>query len=133
MECGCKIPSQRIRNWRIIAVALQVTTYRIGSPRIKTEGLRIGTVRFLPRGVPKREYARRDLFDVWLPLVAPSRTLLKAYSSGELSALQFFAKYRNEMKRPEARCTIELLAAVAKRTPVAVGCYCEDETCCHRS
>lgn len=112
---------------------LRITTYRIGSPRKKSEGLRIGTVRLLPRGVPKREYAKRDLFDVWLPLVAPSRELLKTYTTGKKSAGQFFRAYRTEMKEPVARHTIELLAALAKRTPVAIGCYCEDESRCHRS
>jgi uncharacterized protein YeaO (DUF488 family) len=110
-------------------MALHLQTFRIGAPRVRGEGLRIGTVRLLPRGVPKREYSQRDLFDVWLPLVAPSRELLKAYNAGKL----FFAKYRTEMKQPEARHTIELLAAIAREMPIAVGCYCEDETRCHRS
>ena len=112
---------------------LHLTTYRIGTPRKKNEGLRIGTVRLLPRGVPKREYAKRDLFDVWLPLVAPSRELIKAFKSGKKSASQFFRAYRAEMKEPAARHTIELLAALARQTPIAVGCYCEDESRCHRS
>lgn len=112
---------------------LQITTYRIGSPRKKSEGLRIGTVRFLPRGVPKREYAKCGLFDVWLPLVAPSRELVRAYASGKKSSDQFFRAYRAEMKQPAARHTIELLAALARRTPLAVGCYCEDESRCHRA
>ena len=114
-------------------MALHLQTFRIGAPRSRGEGLRIGTVRLLPRGVPKREYSKRDLFDVWLPLVAPSRELLKAYNAGKLSPKRFFAKYRTEMKHPEARHTIELLAAVARQTPIAVGCYCEDETRCHRT
>ncbi len=96
-------------------MALHLQTFRIGAPRSRGEGLRIGTVRLLPRGVPKREYSKRDLFDVWLPLVAPSRELLKAYNAGKLSPKRFFAKYRTEMKHPEARHTIELLAAVARR------------------
>lgn len=110
-----------------------VSTYRIGSPRKKNEGVRIGTVRLLPRGVPKREYARRGLFDVWLPLVAPSRELLKAFKAGKKSTDQFFRAYRAEMQRPEARHAIELLAAISRHTPIAVGCYCEDESRCHRS
>ncbi len=112
---------------------LHVTTYRIGSPRSKGDGLRIGTVRLLPRGVPKKEYAKRDLFDVWLPLVSPSRELLKLYNAGKKSPAQFFRAYRAEMKEPAARHTIELLAAIAERTPISVGCYCEDENRCHRS
>jgi uncharacterized protein YeaO (DUF488 family) len=114
-------------------MALRIETFRAGSPRKAVEGLRIGTVRLLPRGVPKKDYARRNYFDVWLPTLAPSRELLKAYNAGKLTPKQFFAKYRSEMKRPEARHTIELLATLAQKTPIAVGCYCEDETCCHRS
>ena len=113
-------------------MAQRLTTFRIGSPRKKGEGLRIGTVRLLPRGVPKREYARRDFFDVWMPLVAPSRELLKTYSSGKKSTQEFFRAYRTEMKDPAARHTIELLAALAQKTPLAIGCYCEDESRCHR-
>ena len=112
---------------------LHITTYRIGSPRSKGNGLRIGTVRLLPRGVPKNEYAQRNLFDVWLPLVSPSRDLLKAYKAGKKSPAQFFRAYKTEMKEPAARHTIELLAAIAERTPISLGCYCEDESRCHRS
>jgi len=113
-------------------MSLHISTYQIGSPRRKGEGLRIGTTRLLPRGVPKREYAKRDLFDVWLPLVAPSRELLKSYTTGRKSAAQFFRAYKTEMKEPAARHTIELLAAIARQTPIAVGCYCQDESRCHR-
>ncbi|HTQ38552.1 MAG TPA: DUF488 family protein [Pirellulales bacterium] len=111
----------------------QISTYRLGSPRTKHEGLRLGTVRHLPRGVPRSEYARRDFFDVWLPLVAPSRELLAAFKDGKKTPQQFFRAYQAEMQRPEARHTIELLAAISRRTPIAVGCFCEDETRCHRS
>jgi uncharacterized protein YeaO (DUF488 family) len=69
--------------------------------------------------VPKREYAKRDLFDLWLPLVAPSRELLKSYNDGKKSAAQFFRAYKTEMKEPAARHTIELLAAIARQTPIA--------------
>jgi len=113
-------------------MSLKLTTYRIGSPRRKGEGLRIGTVRLLPRGVRKSEYAKRDLFDVWLPLVAPSRELLKSYNEGKKSSAQLFRAYKAEMQAPAARHTIELLAAIARETPIAVGCYCEDESRCHR-
>jgi uncharacterized protein YeaO (DUF488 family) len=112
---------------------IQISTFRIGSPRQKKEGLRIGTVRLLPRGVPKREYAKRDLFDVWLPLVAPSRELLKEFQTEKKTLHEFFRAYHAEMKQPSARHIIKLLAKVAEQTPIAVGCYCEDETRCHRS
>jgi len=111
---------------------LHISTYRIGAPRRKREGLRIGATRLLPRGVPKREYAKRDLFDVWLPLVAPSRELLKSYNSGKKTVAQFFRAYKSEMKQPTPRHTIELLAAIARHTPIAIGCYCQDESRCHR-
>ena len=112
---------------------LKISTFRIGSPRKKNEGLRLGTVRLLPRGVPKSEYSRRNFFDVWLPLVAPSRELVKAYQTGKKSWEQFRRSYQTEMRQPVARHTIELLAAIARQTPIAVGCYCEDESRCHRS
>ncbi|HZZ30179.1 MAG TPA: DUF488 family protein [Pirellulales bacterium] len=115
------------------AMAAHVVTYKIGSPRKKSEGLRIGTVRLLPRGLPKREYTRRNLFDVWLPLVAPSRELLAAYKDGKKTPQQFFRAYRAEMQRPEAKHTVALLAAISRHTPIAIGCYCEDESRCHRS
>jgi uncharacterized protein YeaO (DUF488 family) len=111
----------------------QISTYRLGSPRTKQEGLRLGTVRHLPRGVPRSEYAKRDLFDVWLPLLAPSRELLATFLDGKKTPQQFFRAYRAEMQRPEARHTIELLAAISRVTPLAVGCFCEDESRCHRS
>jgi uncharacterized protein YeaO (DUF488 family) len=111
----------------------KLQTYQIGTPREIGEGLRIGTVRFLPRGVKKADYAKLDLFDVWLPTLAPSRELLKEFTSGKKTALQFFRAYRAEMKLPAAKYTIRLLAKIAEKTPLAVGCYCENETRCHRS
>ncbi len=114
-------------------MALRATTYRIGDASADDGTLRIGTVRFLPRGVPKREFRRRGLFDVWLPLLAPSRELLKDFKAGRKSARAFFRAYRAEMSRPDVRHAIELIASVALRMPVAIGCYCEDETRCHRS
>jgi uncharacterized protein YeaO (DUF488 family) len=105
-------------------------------PRRRGEGLRIGTLRFLPRGVRKAEYAARDLFDVWLPTLAPSRALLTATLAQGLTAAtfaKFAAKYRRAMQRTDARQAIQFLATIGKRTPIAVGCYCDNESCCHRS
>jgi len=116
--------------------ALRLGTFRIATPRRPGEGLRVGTVRFLPRGVAKRDYARRDYFDVWFPTVAPSRTLVGWLKSRPWSpAVQhrYAARYRREMRAPDAARALELLAAVAQRTPISVGCYCEDERRCHRS
>ena len=112
---------------------LHLSTVQIGSPRQPREGLRIGTVRFLPRGVRKSEYGERNLFDVWLPILAPSRELLRAYRDGKVSPARFFQSYRHEMTEPDPRQVIQLLAALARQTPLSVACYCEDESRCHRS
>ncbi|HEX6985204.1 MAG TPA: DUF488 family protein [Planctomycetaceae bacterium] len=114
-------------------MSLRLSTYRYGTPRPRGEGLRIGTTRFLPRGVAKADYARRDYFDVWLPLLAPSRDLLRWYRDGDRDAEAFYRRYRKEMAATDARQAIALLAELAKRTPIAVGCYCEDESRCHRT
>ena len=111
----------------------RLTTVQLGSPRKRGEGLRIGTVRFLPRGVRKEDYAELNYFDVWLPQLAPSRELLSQFKKSSISVRTFFARYRREMNSTEARQLIQLLAEVAQRTPIAVGCYCEDESKCHRS
>ena len=116
---------------------MPVKTFQIGSPRGSREGLRIGAVRFLPRGVRKQDYARRDLFDIWFPMLAPSRKLLRTLKSKDFSAAvrkSFFARYKKEMlASTDAKQAIELLARLGKRTDISVGCYCADEHMCHRS
>jgi uncharacterized protein YeaO (DUF488 family) len=115
-------------------VALRVV--RLGTPRAPHEGIRLGTVRRPPRGIPKREFASRDFFDVWLPELAPSAQVVSwALSQPWTDARwrQYTRKYRKEMAEPQARHLIELLAALSKQTNLSVGCYCEDETRCHRS
>jgi uncharacterized protein YeaO (DUF488 family) len=121
------------RNPRSVIVAISVV--RLGSPRGAHEGLRVGTVRRPPRGVPKAEFASRDFYDVWLPVLSPSPPLVTmALSATDAKTWQMFErKYRAEMKSPEAAHTIELLAALSSTTNFAVGCYCEDESHCHRS
>ena len=114
-------------------MAIRLSTYRLGTAREEGEGLRVGTTRFLPRGVPKAEYARRGYFDVWLPLLAPSRELLAWYRDAERPVESFYRRYRKEMTATDPRQAILLLAEVTRRTPVAVGCYCEDESRCHRT
>jgi uncharacterized protein YeaO (DUF488 family) len=108
---------------------------RLGTPRQPGEGLRIGTVRRPPRGVPKTEFASRDFYDVWLPELSPSQALvtqaLRITSDREWA--DFVRAFRKEMGRPEARHAIELLAALSHQTTLAIGCYCEDESRCHRS
>jgi uncharacterized protein YeaO (DUF488 family) len=114
---------------------MAIRVVRLGSPRARGEGLRLGTVRRPPRGVPKSEYASRDLYDVWLPDLAPSESLLKQAlgASGEGAWRTFVRRYRAEMKRPEAARLLMLLAALSRETSFSVGCYCEDESRCHRS
>lgn len=114
-------------------MAFFLQSVRLGSPRSKGEGLRLGTVRYLPRGVKKEDYARLNQFDVWLPMLAPSRTLLQQIKNQRVSAETFLRRYRAEMKRTEARQLIQLLAQLAARTPLSVGCFCEEESRCHRS
>jgi uncharacterized protein YeaO (DUF488 family) len=115
-------------------VAIRIV--RLGSPRSPGEGLRLGTVRRPPRGVPKAEFATRDFYDVWLPEVAPSEPLVKAArqaGNGPAGWRSFVRRYRGEMKRPEASHVLDLLAALSHVAELSVGCYCEDETRCHRS
>ncbi|HQZ16697.1 MAG TPA: DUF488 family protein [Vicinamibacteria bacterium] len=114
---------------------MAVRIVRLGSPRAKREGLRIGAVRRPPRGVPKTEFASRDFYDVWLPDLAPSERLVKLGqgATSEKDWIAFAKRYRTEMKRPEAARLLGLLAALSLETDFAVGCYCVDEMHCHRS
>ena len=114
---------------------MPIRVVRLGSSRVRGEGLRLGTVRRPPRGVPKDEYASRDFYDVWLPELAPSEPLLKqALGAEDARAWQTFAKrYRAEMRRPETARLLSLLAALSHHTSFSVGCYCADESRCHRS
>lgn len=112
-----------------------VRVVRLGSERVKGEGLRIGTVRRPPRGVPKSQFASRNWYDVWFPNLAPSVETVKMGQNAktEKDWLAFAKKYRAEMATPENFRTLELLAALSHRTNFSVGCYCEQETHCHRS
>lgn len=114
---------------------MAIRVVRLGSPRTPGEGLRVGTVRRPPRGVPKAEHASRDFYDVWLPDLAPSESLVKEglRASDERAWQRFARRYRAEMKRPEAARLLVLLAALSHRTNLSVGCYCEEEARCHRS
>jgi uncharacterized protein YeaO (DUF488 family) len=116
--------------------SLKLGTFRAGTPRKSNEGLRIGTVRFLPRGVKKEDYSHLDYFDVWFPLLSPSQQLLKWIRGRERSAAnwtKFKQRYVSEMNKTDARQAIQLLAKLAKTSKLNVGCYCEDESFCHRS
>jgi len=113
-----------------------IRVVRLGTPRASNEGLRLGTVRRPPRGVLRADYARHDFYDVWLPELAPSSQLFAWIKSRPLTDARwrtYARRYRAEMKRPEAQRLITLLAALSVRTNFSVGCYCADETRCHRS
>jgi uncharacterized protein YeaO (DUF488 family) len=114
---------------------MAIRVVRLGTPRVAGEGIRIGTVRRPPRGVPKAEFASRDFYDTWLPNVAPSLETMKVAHAAETPAQwnAFFRKYRAEMAEPEAVHVIALLATLSHTTNFSVGCYCENEAHCHRS
>jgi uncharacterized protein YeaO (DUF488 family) len=114
---------------------MTIRIVRLGTLRAPDEGLRVGTVRRPPRGVPKDEFARRDFYDVWLPNLAPSEELVKrAQGAADERAWRSFERsYRKEMKAPEASRLLDLLAALSHQTNFSVGCYCADEARCHRS
>lgn len=114
---------------------MPVRIVRLGSPRAKNEGLRIGTVRRPPRGVRKEDYAAKDYFDVWFPNLSPSAPLVKEAlaADDEKSWKAFRRKFAAEMKAPEAGKALDLLAALSHQTNFSIGCYCEDESRCHRS
>lgn len=114
---------------------MAIRVVRLGSPRAPAEGLRLGTVRRPPRGVPKEQQASRDYYDVWLPDLAPSEELVQAAlrADDERAWGNFTRKYRAEMKRPAATRLLVLLAALSHQTNFSLGCYCEDEEYCHRS
>jgi uncharacterized protein YeaO (DUF488 family) len=114
---------------------MTIRIIRLGSPREAGEGLRLGTVRRPPRGVPKSEFSKRDFYDVWLPNLSPSEELLKQGQSShdDKAWSSFKRKFRMEMGRPEASRVLDLLAALSHQTQVSLGCYCQDEARCHRS
>lgn len=114
---------------------MAIRIVRLGSPREKGEGLRIGTVRRPPRGVPKTEYAIRDFYDVWLPNLSPSQELMKEgkMSKDDASWFVFRKKFRFEMNRSEPSKVLDLLAGLSHQTNMSLGCYCEDGSRCHRS
>jgi uncharacterized protein YeaO (DUF488 family) len=114
---------------------------RLGTPRLAHEGTRIGTVRRPPRGVPKSRFASDDWYDVWYPLLSPSAELVKRAlaaqqddsAEGRREWARFVRGFRTEMRAPEAAHALDLLAALSHHGDFSVGCYCEDESRCHRS
>lgn len=118
---------------------MAVKIVRLGTPRSTDEGLRIGTVRRPPRGVPKSEFAAQNWYDVWYPNLAPSAEIMQLGQAAQASQesdkdwAAFRKRYRAEMAEPDASRSLDLLAALSHRTNFAVGCYCENEARCHRS
>ena len=115
---------------------MSVRIVRLGAPRARGEGLRLGTVRRLPRGVRKTDYAKRNYFDLWFPDLAPSAELFAFARAGPLTGKRwtsFARRYRREMGQAGPRRAIELLARLSRQADFSVGCYCEDEDRCHRS
>lgn len=114
---------------------MSVRVVRLGTARARGEGLRIGTVRRPPRGVPKSRYAAQNWYDVWLPELAPSARLVKLAQSArtEREWAAFMKRYRAEMAAPEQNRLLTLLAAMSREADFSVGCYCADESHCHRS
>ena len=114
---------------------MPIRIVRLGTARAPGEGLRIGTVRRPPRGVPKAEFSKRNYYDVWFPILAPSLPTMKQAQAATTPAqwTAFARKYRREMSAPDARHVLDLLAALSQGTNFSVGCYCENEAHCHRS
>ncbi|MCM2315085.1 MAG: DUF488 family protein [Thermoanaerobaculia bacterium] len=114
---------------------MAIRIVQLGSARLRGEGVRLGTVRRPPRGVPRTRFASENWFDVWLPNLAPSQELMSAgRSSTSLKSWKSFARrYEAEMNRPDASRVLDALAALSHSANFSVGCYCEDETHCHRS
>ncbi len=114
---------------------MSIRIVRLGSPRLPGEGLRLGTVRRPPRGVPKAEFARRDFYDVWLPALSPTPELM---AEGKDAVTpkdweSFVRRFRSQVNEGDTSRLLDLLAALSHSTELSVGCYCEEESRCHRS
>jgi uncharacterized protein YeaO (DUF488 family) len=114
---------------------MSIYIVQLGTPRKHGEGLRIGTVRRPPRGIPKSEFAKLDYYDVWFPNLSPSAELVKEAlgAADDRSWAAFSRKFRHEMAAPDRSRELDVLAALSHHTNIAIGCYCEDENRCHRS
>ena len=114
---------------------MPIRIVRLGTKRASGEGLRLGTVRRPPRGVPKDRFAKDDWYDVWFPTLAPSLPVMKEALAAKTDKAwaTFTRKYRAEMAKPQAAHALDLLAALSHHSNFSVGCYCEDESHCHRS
>lgn len=137
-KCGSCLSSGN-HEWkmcgRLASAAMSIRIVRLGTPRGAGEGLRLGTVRRPPRGVPKAEFARLDYYDVWFPNLSPSAELVQEalHAADERAWAAFRRKFRREMSAPDRSRELDLLAAISHLTNFSLGCYCEDERRCHRS
>jgi uncharacterized protein YeaO (DUF488 family) len=123
------------RPWGRLCELMSICIIRLGTPRKPGEGLRLGTVRRPPRGVPKSDFARLDYYDVWFPNLSPSAQLVKeALGAADQRAWAAFSrKFRREMSEPDRSRELDVLAALSHQANFSIGCYCEDESRCHRS
>jgi uncharacterized protein YeaO (DUF488 family) len=114
---------------------MAIRIVRLGSPRGKGEGVRLGTVRRPPRGIPKAQFAKLDYYDVWLPMLSPSAELVAAAlgADSEIAWKSFERRFRAEMKKPDAARLLDALAAFSHQTSFSLGCYCANENRCHRA
>ena len=117
----------------LLISAMSIRVVRLGSPRAPDEGVRFGTVRRPPRGVPKSQFAAQNWYDVWLPNLAPSDELFRAIKLGRVSWATYTRRYFAEMRKPDAARLLDALAALSHSANFSLGCYCEDEDRCHRS
>lgn len=114
---------------------MAISVVQLGSPRRQGEGVRIGTVRRPPRGVPKEEFSSRNYYDVWLPVLSPSQALVTEAKAATTDAewTTFVRSFTREMKVPQASHVLDLLATLSHSSHFSIGCYCENEGRCHRS
>lgn len=114
---------------------MPIRIVRLGSPRLEGEGLRLGTVRRPPRGVPKADFARRDFYDVWLPLLSPEPELVKTWlqAQDDATLARCRKKFIAQMGKPDAARLLDLLAGLSHQTALSLGCYCADPARCHRT
>ncbi len=120
-------------HWRWVLMPISIV--QLGTPRKSGEGLRLGTVRRPPRGVPKSDFGRLDYYDVWFPNLSPSAALVQdALAAKDKRAWDIFTrKFRKEMSEPDRSRELDVLTALSHQTNLSLGCYCEDESRCHRS
>jgi uncharacterized protein YeaO (DUF488 family) len=114
---------------------MTIRIVRLGGSRAPGEGPRLGTVRRPPRGVPRAEFSSGNWYDVWYPVLAPTADLMKTAFAAKTDKqwAAFFRKFRAEMNAPAASQSLDVLATLSKEANFSLGCYCEDESHCHRS